>query len=508
MKNFAAQILSVWKNGAVFKNVASSFFSRGISALLTFFITPIYVYLLGIESFGIVGFFLSFSLICTVFDFGIGGTLNREMARFSGGVRASEEMRELARTFEWITLMIGLSIGLLFYFLSPFLMAHWLKSSSLIVHQTKFLFLTMGLAFTTLWPYSFYSNGLMGFQKHTHLNAINILCSLIRFFGTLAALTFYSATLQTFFVCQTVANLLQTLLCATTFWRELGGFFKSKFVLHLSKQVLSFAVGMGVVNMLSILIAHVDKLVISRIVSLEEFGHYILVSNISNILGMATIPLFSAYFPRFSQLLAKNKMEEAKETYAQASQWMAVCIIPLGCVICLFSYQFLIMWLKNPILVEKIVKLAPLMIIGSALNALVQIPFAFQLSTGWTRLPLVLNSLMLVFLVPVLIYMTNRFGIAGTGATWLMANFLYLIISIAIMHRKFLLGTAKMWHLNTVILPIVGAFALPILFRYAMGDALHYISPVYIIAISTVLSFTGAFMTTPLPKKWFIKGVK
>ena len=87
-------------------NIASNLAGRATGAVLGILFVPVYLRYLGVEQYGIIGFFSTIQALLLLLDGGISPTLTREVARLS---RSSEQARELCdtvRTLEipcWIT---------------------------------------------------------------------------------------------------------------------------------------------------------------------------------------------------------------------------------------------------------------------------------------------------------------------------------------------------------------------------------------------------------------------
>src|ERR1700724_620726 len=94
---------------------------------------PLYIRFLGIEAYGLVGFYLMLQAMLQVLDLGLSPTMNREMARYSVQPGKADEARDLVRTLEVGYWPIGLIIGVVLVALSPWVASHWIKTSSIPV---------------------------------------------------------------------------------------------------------------------------------------------------------------------------------------------------------------------------------------------------------------------------------------------------------------------------------------------------------------------------------------
>ena len=129
------------------KNLLANFMGKGWSALMGFAFVPFYIKLMGIEAYGLVGFFSTLVAVFALLDLGLTTTLNRELARYSALPDKALEMRNLVRTLEVVYWGLAGLIGLITMLLAPFIARQWLHfedlptafSTNLIVTYQFFL---------------------------------------------------------------------------------------------------------------------------------------------------------------------------------------------------------------------------------------------------------------------------------------------------------------------------------------------------------------------------------
>src|SRR4051812_34654993 len=81
-------------------NVVANLAGNTWVALLQLVCLPVYLHLLGVEAYGLIGFFAAVQTLARVLDFGLGHTVNREMARYSvQKPDVAAEARDFLRTF-------------------------------------------------------------------------------------------------------------------------------------------------------------------------------------------------------------------------------------------------------------------------------------------------------------------------------------------------------------------------------------------------------------------------
>jgi O-antigen/teichoic acid export membrane protein len=452
------------------RNILANYLGSGWSAIMSLIFIPFYLHFLGIEAYGLVGMFTCLQGMFGLLDLGLGATVNRELARLSIQSDKGEEMRQLVRTLEVIYWVVAVIIGVVILSLAPFLAHHWVQPKRLTPATVQQAFIVMGLTIACQWPLSFYSGGLMGLQRQVPLNFINIIAGTFRGAGVVLLLWLVSPTIQAFFIWQMIVGACQTLAVAWCLWGCLpSGGPSARFNRQVLREVWQFAAGMTGISITVIVLMQMDKIILSKLLTLEMFGYYTLAGVAAMSLYRLIHPIFTAIYPRLTQIVAQGDQAEMSELYHRSCQLMSVLILPAALVAALFSRELLLLWTRNPVTVEHTHILMSLLVIGTALSGLMNLPYALQLAYGWTRLALVTNIVSIIILVPLLFLFTSWYGAVGAALMWVALNCGYVFIAIQIMHRRLLKGEQWRWYQQDVGLPLavtlfftwVGRWLLP-----------------------------------------------
>ena len=472
-------------------------------ALMGLVFVPLYIKFLGIESYGLIGFFAMLQVMTGLLDMGFSGTLNREMARLSVLPGKEQEIRNLVRSLEIIYWCIALVIGIAVITASPFIAHHWVRAEQLSSSTIEQAVLIMGFTLMLQWPISFYVGGLTGLQRQIILNAINISISTLRGVGAVAVLWLISPTIQAFFLWQIIISAIQTFLLVTFFWHRLP---KSEsrpvFQKQLLKGIGRFAAGIGGTTILGIILTQVDKIILSKMLSLEMFGYYALASIIALSPLRVSVSLFASIYPRFTQLVSLNAEEGLKQLYHKGCQFMAVLILPASIVVALYSYEIILLWTQNPITAQKSHVLVSILICGTALNALMYLPHALQLSFGWTRLFFFSNLVAVVLFVTSIVYMTANYGATGAASVWLILNVGYVLFEVPLMHRHLLNKEKWRWYRQDVLIPLAVALVIASSGKLFISSSMAQFTLLIYLSIISVLTLGITAVITPVTRDW------
>lgn len=491
------------------KNIVANFVGSIWQALMGLISIPFYIKFMGIESWGLIGIFTMLQVIFGLFDIGLSSTLNREMARLSILPHKEREMRNLVRTLEVIYWGIAVIIGFVVVSFAPFIAQQWINAGQLSPTTIEQTLLIMGFAIALQMPIGFYSGGLMGLQKQVLLNVINIIISTLRGGGAVLILWLVSPTIQAFFLWQIVISTINIALLAIVLWRVLPPDEKTAiFQKQLLKGIWRFAAGMSGITILGVILTQVDKVILSKMLSLEEFGYYTLASVVAMSLNRLTGSIFLGIYPRLTQLVSIKDEEKIIRLYHQSCQFMAVMILPVAIIVALFSYEILFLWTRNPATAEKSHILVSILICGTALNGLMNLPYALQLAFGWTRLSFFKNVIAVFLLVPLVIYMAAHYGAVGAASVWLVLNMGYVFFEIPLMHNRLLRNEKWRWYWNDVCIPLVICFLIAGLGRIFMdGPMSQFMMLLYLIIIS-VLTIGITVLTISTTRRWLFEQLK
>ncbi len=451
-------------------NILANLAGQGWSIIISLFVIPLYIKLLSIEAYGLIGFYVMLQALSQVLDLGLSPTMNREMARYSGRTEKAGEVRDLVRTLEIGYWAIGIGLGVGLIMTAPLIAHHWLKASAIPVGDVQRALMLMGILVALQWPMSFYVGGLMGLQKQLVLNIVAISMSVVGSGGAVLILWRVAPTITAFLTWQIFIGAVHIVIITLLMWRSLPPCDRAPHLnLGLVRNVWRFAAGMEGLGFSAIVLTQLDKVILSKLLSLEMFGYYTVAGVLGRGLYVLITPVFNAFFPRFSALAAMDDEGALKRLYHRGSQLMAALVIPAGAVVSLFSYDIVLLWTGSADTARNAAPIATMLVIGTALNGLMNLPYALQLAYGWTGLGLSINSFFIVVLVPTLVYATLHYGPVGAAAVWVALNTIYLLVGLPLTHQRLLKGEAGPWFRTDVCLPFLAMLPVVGLGRWMLA---------------------------------------
>lgn len=458
---------------------------------------PLYIKSLGIEAYGLIGMFAILQAWMTMLDMGMTPTITREMARYkAGGAINAELMLDLLRSVEWICAGIGLLIVGVFWFASPLLASSWLKLDKLSIDVVSQAIFIMGFVLATrLWE-EVYKGAIRGMQQQVWLNGAQAILATFRWAGVLFVIIWLSPTIQAFFIWQGLISLISVLVYAQKTYQWMPRAFRGgQFSIKAIKSVGRFAGGMAVITLLALLLTQIDKLLLSGLLSLVQFGYYALAGLVVGGLSQLIIPINAAIYPKFTELVTNQEKAKLIKTYHDSCQLMAAIIIPPALILSAFAKPILLLWTNNQELTDSVAPILSLLVIGTLLNGLMNVPYMLQLAHGWTGFAVRMNLVAIIIIVPAVLLVVPRYGAIGASWVWVALNAGYVLIGVHFMYRRLLTEQKWRWYRQSVASPLLAGTTVSFGLAYLLPAFENRLSVVIalglaVISVSAVVIFT------------------
>lgn len=483
------------------RNMIANYLGQGWTALMSLVFAPLYIHLVGIEAYGLIGFFTSLLVWLTLLDLGILPTSVREMARFTGGAATVQQTRDLLRSFELICLAIGVTIALALAAVAGPIGLHWLNAQSLPHATVAQAVALMGVVLAARLGEGLYRSCLVGLQAQIALNVWAALLATIRSAGAVAVLLWVDRSIQAFFLWQMGVSLLSVAVLHVAVHRRIP---RAERPARFSKAALSsvgrFAGGMIGINLLALLLTQVDKLLLSRLLPLDQYGYYMLATTVAGAILMFAGPITQAVFPAMVEDVGAGNEAATGRKFHNGAGLITAIIAPMGLALILFARPILNAWSGDPVLADAAAPLLSLLAAGTSLNALMQMPFYLQVAYGWTGLVIKVNLVALAVLIPSILLLVPRYGPIAAAWIWVALNLSYLVITPALLFRRIQRGEQWRWYRDDLARPAAAAGLVLGLARLApfSPDAGRLLQVLYICAAAALA--LGAALLTLWPR--------
>jgi O-antigen/teichoic acid export membrane protein len=491
------------------KNVLANYLGQGWTALMGIAFVPLYIKVMGVETYGLIGVFAVLQAWMTLLDMGLTPTLNREMAKLRAGSHTPESIGDLLRSLEIIYIALALLVITTVWFGASWLAQGWLKTEHLSPELVTQSIQIMAFVLAMRWLEQVYRGVLQGLQDQVWLNTMQAVLATLRWGGAYVVIAYFWSSVTMFFVWQGAVSLVTTAILVHRSYRLLPKPSRparfSKTALH---EISRFATGIFLGTALSLLLTTADKMVISKLLSLEQMGYYMLAATMAGGLLQLILPMNTAVSPKFTELVARNALDELATTYQSACEWLSAIIIAPALLMVFFPTHVLMAWSGDLHLAQSVSTILALLSLGTLCNGFMNLPYMLQLAHGWTRLSIQINIVAVALIIPSIMWAVPRYGVVGAAGAWLILNATYVLLIAHFMHRKILPASKWPWYLHAVGLPLIACAAVGAILQHLLPEPASRLGSVGVVFIAGPCLMLSAICALPRVRQRMLKTLR
>lgn len=410
-------------------NILANYLGAGVVALAPILALPWYLAALGPKQFGLIGFVVMLQAVLGLLDAGMSQALVREVAKRLGSADGGQRSTaSLLFGFERVYWGFALCAGCVTLLLANTIATYWLNLGDLPIGSAKLAVYGSAFIFAAQFPGSVYRSLLVGAQAQVTLNGIISGGALVRQVGGVI-IVFFVPTLFVYLTWHASIAFLETLVRRRLAWKALS--VKRNQVKWDAEELrptwksvasMSGAVWLGALTL------QMDKIVLSRMATVEQFGYYTIAATVS--LGMLKLiyPLVQAVWPR-----AIHLRENPTEFHSLSVKLLGLIsmMVALSALIFMTAGEWLLdIWLRSPQAAEAIYPLMAILLIGTGFNAFYNIGYLTWLAHDKIRNVVQVNILELIVAISLLPLLVASQGAIGAAYGWLVVNFIGFLLSL------------------------------------------------------------------------------
>ena len=409
---------------------------------------------MGAEAYGLVGFFSMLQAWFNLLDMGLSPTISRETARFRGGATDALTFRRLVRSLEGIFLIVAIAGGTSLYLASEYIANNWLNATKLPLAEVQYALELMAIIVALRWMCGLYRGAISGAERVVWLGSFNAVIATLRFVLALPVLLFAGGSPSVFFLFQFGVAVVEFVGLILYGYRQLPAVTPGA---HLPwqwaplKPVLKFSLTIAFTSSVWVLVTQTDKLVLSKILPLAEYGYFTLAVLVASGIMIISGPISSALLPRMSKMEAEGDHEGLIKLYRQATQFVAVIAGATGLTVAYYSESILWLWTGDRLLAQQAAPVLTLYALGNSVLAVAAFPYYLQYAKGNLNLHLVGNAVFVILLVPAIIFGASKYGGIGAGWVWLGLNLFSFVAWLPLVHHKFAPGLNFTWYFEDIM---------------------------------------------------------
>tara|TARA_R110002167_G_scaffold14301_1_gene58231 strand:- start:8193 stop:9713 length:1521 start_codon:yes stop_codon:yes gene_type:complete len=473
-------------------NIISNYASQIYVSLIGIIMVPLYIKYMGVEAYGLVGFFAMLQAWFVLLDFGLTPTISREVARFSAGFMDALSFRRLYRAISIIFFTIALIGGGGLLLLSSMIARDWLNAVTIPLNEIQVAVQIMAVSVSLRWICGLYRGVITGSERFIWLGGFNALIATFRFLGVLLVMWYLGFTPIIFFSWQLLISVVEIVglwlksNCLLPSVQSASG--SIGWSLTPLRSVIKFSLMLAFSASVWIMVTQTDKLVLSAMLPLAEYGYFTLAVLVASGIMLLGGPVSGAIMPRMAKLEAEGDRNEVIRIYRQSTQLVVVIAGSAAVTIAFCAQPLLWAWTGDAELASKSAPILTLYAIGNGILMVAAFPYYLQYARGNLRLHFIGNLLLLCILIPSVVLATIYYGVIGAGSAWILINLVYLLVWVAVVHSRLEPGLHNAWIVWDVLVVIIPAVLVSfVIFLVDVGVKSRVDSFLYVVVFAGIV---------------------
>src|SRR3990167_4805661 len=446
------------------KNTIANYCGRIYSILIGIIILPFYLRYLGSAAFGLISLYTVMQAWLTVLDMGLTPALSREVAYCHNRDNGYFEIRQLLRSLEIIFFVINIAIVLGIFFSSHWMAHHWLKVENLAYSEVSYCIAIIGLMISLRWFADLYRAGILGIEQQVWLNGVGIIITTLQYVGGYVLLRWVTRTPSHFFEYQLLVAAIELFILGIKLYKifpiSSNHFLNFNISWSSVRKVLPFASGIFYSALVWTLLTQLDKLVLSHILSLSTFGYFALVTVASGGILQFVAPISQAILPRMTSLLSQGNKPEMLQLYRNATQIIAVIMLPLAGITAFYGTEVMYIWTGNRLAANWAGPILFWYALGNGILSISAFQYYLQFAHGNLKLHVIFNTVFAMLAIPLILFSAYHYGALGTAIAWFLIQFISFFIWPPIIHRKYAPGIHYEWLAKDILPTLIAVVTM------------------------------------------------
>lgn len=253
------------------------------------------------------------------------------------------------RSLEFIFVIIATIIFSIIFFSRSWISLKWLTVNELDIGDVTTCIGIVAIIVCLRWVSSLYRSGINAYEQQVWMNVVDIVLVTLRSPIALVIVIFSKGNILYYFSYQLFLVFIELLVIANRFYGLLPKVNQKLTLVNIDelKRIAPFALGIAYTGGIWVITTQLDKLLLSKMLSLAEYGYFSLIATVSAGLSILSGPISKAVLPRMTVLLSQGKEVEMLGLYRKASRLVVCVVAPVTMVLALFAKEIVYVWTGN-----------------------------------------------------------------------------------------------------------------------------------------------------------------
>jgi len=406
-------------------------------------------------------------------DMGLSATFVRQVSFARGQISGFKQLNNLLRSFEIIFFILALIIVLAVYLQSNWVAYNWIKAISLDPESISYCISIMGIIIGLRFFSTLYRGGIIGFEDQIWLNKVVFVIASLKYIGAFLILAYISNDIELFFEYQMVIAVLEVGILGRRFYYNLPSSIISikwhEIDWRFFYEILPFSMSVAYTSAIQLIVSQFDKLLLSGLLSLKIFGYFSIITIIYGGVISLAIPIFIAFQPRITMLIARESIDEMISLYIDMTQIVTWVVFSTTILIVIYPQEILYLLTGDNKTYIWGGEVLHWYVLGSCAYSIGSCQYYLQNAFGKLRLYVIGLTVSLIVQAPLIYFVTTKYGAIGASQLWFVFSLIWFLGFTLVVHNKFIPRFHFKWLLRDILPILLCATAL----AYIVNNTIH-----------------------------------
>lgn len=469
---------------------------------------PLYINYLGIEAYGIVGFYTFLNSSLVLLDLGLRAALGRETVRVDID-KNYNNYRDLLRSIEIVFITLSFIIVIIFFASSNWFAENWFSYKELGLSEVSTSIKIISLVTLLRFIEGIYTSVIIGQQRHINLNILLTSFSTVKAIGSIFVLNFISSDLISFFTFHALVGLISLFSYRYSAFSKIRSSSKRvEFSWSELNKIKRFALGVAAASSMGVIVANTDKAILSTILPLSEYAVYILASTVATILLTLTAPLNQTWLPKMTNLVFDRQANQLIDVFHLGAQMLTYIVGSISILLILFGDIILQIWLQDEGLAKKVWPIVCILTVANYFGAMARYIGQASYAHGQTKIVLIFNVAALLIIIPMMIIVTPEYGVIGAAWVWLINSGGTLFIGCPFIFKNILKDEYWRWYIYDSFIPLAFSFLISLIIRKSISFPASNIEQILLLILIAIIIQIIMISLLPSLRKHILNKIK
>lgn len=453
------------------KNIIGNYAAALIIASGGVISIPFYIRYMGVEAYGLIGFFWASMLWFNLLDLGFSPLISRLSSTANFSKNAINNLQGLIAYLEKGFFLIGGVVGFAVFYFAPLFAEAWFSSNLISSHIISNALIWMYGVILFKLVSNLYRASYLGFESQLLLNMFNVFFMALRIMGSIFLAIQFNLLIDDFFAFQFLISLIELLILRHFLLKKISSACKSTVNLWQwarLKKSISLSVAAAYCAVVWTFMTQLDKLIMSKSLALADYGAYMVLVMISGGVLQLSAPIYQALQPRLTALIHRNEIQKGLLLYGAITKLLTILVIAIAFTVTYMPGEIIFIFTRDSSISLSVIyqKVLIYMCWGNAILAIGAMSYVLQLAHGNLKLHVIGVSVAGLVQIPIILFLAWYADVYWLGFSWLIFRVWSFCIWVPLVHKILHPGFYSIWLLKKIFPVLLMEYFVYLLFTY------------------------------------------